>query len=135
LSVHAKTRDRQRQLAELARRLQHIWSQETSSDPEHWSSDNPSWGQCAVTALIVQDKFAGELLRTMVGNISHYWNELPGGEEVDLTRQQFGAKAEVGRGELRSRDYVLGFPDTAHRYRLLRERLALVARSSRRVSQ
>jgi hypothetical protein len=51
-----------------------------------------------------------------VNGTAHYWNRLPSGEEVDLTREQFGGVADVPLGEERARDYVLSFPDTARRY-------------------
>lgn len=104
---------------DLALRL--AWCAETSSDPT-WSAKNPALGQCAVTALVVQDRLGGDLLRTTVDGVSHYFNRLPDGTELDLTRDQFPewAPTEV---EPRSREYVLSFPATAARYDLLRERL------------
>jgi len=61
----------------LAETLERAWSRETSADPEQWTPDNPAWGQCAVTALVVQDGFGGELVRATVDDASHYWNRLP----------------------------------------------------------
>ena len=46
-------------------------------------------GQCAVTALVVQDFLGGELIRAFVCGESHYWNRLPDGSELDLTADQF----------------------------------------------
>lgn len=100
----------------LREALAQAWARETSADPGGWSSSNPAWGQCAVTALIVQDMFGGELLRCKVDSTSHYWNRLPSGEELDLTRHQFGSDFRPSRPELRTRTYVIGFPDTAARY-------------------
>lgn len=108
----------------LIARLSPAWTSETSSDAAHWSEGNRAWGQCAVTALIVQDMFGGELLRSKVENISHYWNRLPSGEEIDLTRQQFGETVVLQGIETRTREYVLGFPDTRRRYKTLLRRLA-----------
>jgi hypothetical protein len=76
-----------------------------------------------VTALLVQDIFGGELVRADVQGISHYWTRTPDGNEVDLTRDQFGAGARVPEGEVRERDYVLSFPQTRRRYALLRDRV------------
>lgn len=64
-------------------------------DLEQWSPQNPARGQCAVTALIVQELVGGELLLADVHNHDgsrqgvHFWNRLAGGLEVDLTREQF----------------------------------------------
>jgi len=130
----ALKKERTDQLAEaLVARLEQAWSRDTSSDPKHWSASNPAWGQCAVTSLIVQDLLGGQLLRSTVGTISHYWNKLPSGDELDLTRQQFGDQTEMGPVELRTRKYVLSFPETVRRYDALKRRVAgiqeLVAKS------
>jgi hypothetical protein len=108
---------------ELSIALRGAWSAATSADPEGWASTNPSWGQCAVSALIVQDFFGGQILRTVVGDVSHYWNLLPSGEEVDLTREQFGRTITTDDALSRPRDYLLSFEDTRRRYALLRRRV------------
>lgn len=104
------------------------WSAETSYDPHGWSRANPSWGQCAVTALVVQDFFGGILLCARVNGYEHYWNRVGDSWEIDLTREQFGTgSTEEGRSEA-SRDYVLSFPATLQRYLRLRKTvLALLA--------
>jgi len=116
-----------RRLDDLARRLEGSWTRETSADPPHWSAGNSAYGQCAVTALVVQDYFGGELLRARVDGISHYWNRLPAGLEVDLTRKQFGSNPHVPTGELKSREFVLSFPETVDRYLSLRRALGVDA--------
>ena len=112
----------------LSKALERAWSQETSFDPERWSADNPAWGQCAVTALIVQDALKGQLVRGTVGNVEHYWNRLPSGRYIDLTRHQFGHRVAPKLIEQTSRDYVLSFPETVRRYDRLRRRLQLPGR-------
>lgn len=114
---------RDRELESLAEALERAWSRQTSADPEHWIPENPAWGQCAVTALVVQDEFGGDLLRATVDDVSHYWNLLPDGSEVDLTREQFPEGATYGPTVVKDREYVLSFPDTASRYLLLRRQL------------
>lgn len=71
---------------------------------------HPARGQCAVTALLVQEWFGGELLRAVVempdgSTESHYWNRITGMGEIDLTREQYPADYPIPRGEvvLRSR--------------------------------
>src|SRR5579872_1216684 len=80
----------------LARIIRDCWTAETSYDPENWSEQNPAWGQCAVTAVIVQDYLGGEILWTEAElpdgqKIHHFFNRLNGaqGGEIDLTREQF----------------------------------------------
>lgn len=108
-------------LARVTRALNRSWSRDTSAEPQAWSEATPAWGQCAVTALIIQDLLGGELLRCDVGSTSHYWNRLPSKREIDLTRHQFGPDFEPRTVEERARDYVLAFSDTRMRYRKLRE--------------
>jgi hypothetical protein len=111
-------------LLELGTALEKAWSKDTSADPEHWSLENPAWGQCAVTALLVQDLFGGDLRRAVIKGISHYWNILSSGELVDLTIQQFGELSE-GRpeGEPRTREYALSGQDVERRYLALKRRV------------
>jgi hypothetical protein len=111
-------------LEELNARLSVAWCRDTSTEPNKWTNENPALGQCAVTALVVQDELGGELVRAIVNGISHYWNRLESGEEVDLTRRQFRDDVRVETEAVpRSREFVLSFPDTVTRYQLLRERL------------
>jgi hypothetical protein len=103
-------------VSDLESALAAAWSRETSSDPSGWTEHNPAWGQCAVTALLVQDYLGGTLRRGEVGSISHYWNVLPSGEELDLTRHQFRDGAVIENIAPRAREYVLSHPDSARRY-------------------
>jgi hypothetical protein len=85
-----------------------LWTSDPVDQPG-WTRANPASGQCASTALVVQDRLGGELLIAEVHEADgrrqgvHYWNRLPGGAELDLTREQFrrgevvGAPSEVER--------------------------------------
>jgi hypothetical protein len=114
--------DKNRKLAALRERLERAWSRSTSAEPTVWTASNPAWGQCAITALVVQDHFGGELLRGQMREGSHYWNRLADGTDVDLTLQQFSESPEFLNVETRSRDEVLAHPDTASRYNILKRR-------------
>src|SRR5205814_1362867 len=70
------------------------WSLDTAEEDDGWTPDNPSRGQCDVTSLVVHDLFGGDVLAADVFRDgerveAHMWNRLPGGLEVDLTREQF----------------------------------------------
>jgi hypothetical protein len=110
-------------LASLRERLHGAWTRETSVQPDDWTARTPSVGQCAVTALVVQDLLGGDLLRAVVDGGSHYWNRLPNGEELDLTRDQFSSFPDDIKGEVRSREYVLSNENTRDRYLTLKERV------------
>ena len=117
----------QRDLAFLKAALMRSWRSDTSSFPEEWSTANPMRGQCAVTALIVQDHFGGKLVRVTFaeGKLtgSHYYNELDNGRHVDFTRMQFAEGTTFGPQEYRERGYVLSSQSTAKRYELLKNRV------------
>jgi len=61
------------------------WSRETSSK---WTVENPSCGQCGVTALVINDLFGGRILRTRIDDQWHYYNWIDG-QRFDFTRNQF----------------------------------------------
>jgi hypothetical protein len=100
------------------------WNRRTSYDPAGWSNRNRAWGQCAVTALVVQDLFGGIVLRGYINGIEHYWNRLPNEAEVDLTRTQFAKVREVASVVPASREFILSSPSTASRYADLKRRVA-----------
>lgn len=109
----------------LRNALEYAWVGATAQG--EWTSKCPSLNQCAVTALVIQDYFGGDLLRCECDDgDSHYWNILPGEEEVDWTEQQFeysGVKPLRDTVIIRNRDYVLSFKSTKRRYKVLLKRV------------
>ena len=49
------------------------WSLETSGK---WLADNPARGQCNVTALLVNELFGGEILKTPLPEGDHFYNRI-----------------------------------------------------------
>jgi hypothetical protein len=101
------------------------WRREFSAQHDAWTPSNPALGQCAITALLVQDKFGGEILRAVISEKlgSHYWNRI-GGQEVDYTRSQFPAETVIPPGQPVDRVYILESEravaaGTPERYQLL----------------
>lgn len=111
------------ELTGLRAQLEEVWDKGTSATPERWEAHRPSTGQCAVTALVVQDRFGGMLVRSVNEGDSHYWNRLPDGTEVDLTRDQFNGWEPTEPVVVRERSYVSGHDATLRRYRWLVARL------------
>ncbi|MFJ8747211.1 hypothetical protein ACIRL2_48710 [Embleya sp. NPDC127516] len=91
------------------------------------SPDNPAWGHCDITALIVQDILGGDLL---LGEVHldgdqhgfHWWNRLPSGIELDLTHEQFRQGQAVTEARVVPRPPGLP-PRRREEYLLLRERV------------
>lgn len=121
--------------------LEKSWCRETASPGSWgtWSPSKPEWGQCAVTALLVQTLCGGEITRTVVeGYGSHYANQLQNGEDValyDLTKTQFPYAVQVLPGVPVERSYVLDSPRavearTKERYELLCQRFAQAIRNA-----
>ena len=120
-------------LDRLKKVLLKSWSKETSYFPIEWSELNPSFGQCAVTALIVNDYFGGDIVwsEALLPNgekISHFFNRI-NDEEIDLTRSQFPKGTIVPRGIEKkinfasTREYLLSHEDKNSRYFALKEKV------------
>jgi len=120
----------------LERALRRSWGPDTCApeDQPAWTADNPARGQCITTVLVVHDAFGGALVRGEVHVDGkridfHWWNRLPDGSEVDLTRGQFGPHEVVVGAEVVER------PAGSHRveqqYDLLKERVAHQVKDAR----
>jgi hypothetical protein len=88
---------------DLEAAIRAAWALDTCDpvDADDWSAANPSRGQCGSTALTIHDLLGGELLIAEVlrndGSRQgvHYWNLLPDGTEIDLTREQFAGNEVI----------------------------------------
>lgn len=109
------------------------WSKDTSYCPDKWNELNPSFGQCAITALIVNDYFGGDIVwsEALLPNgqkISHFFNMI-NGEEVDLTRSQFPKGTIVPKGAEKkkgfdsTRDYLISYENKNSRYVALKRKV------------
>ena len=109
-------------LASLEVAIERAWSAATSYYKD-WTPTNPAYGQCAVTALVVQDYFGGELvMQVITPGEAHFWNRLKDGSKVDLTERQFSLAPAIREMATSNpvRQRVLAFPATAARYSLLK---------------
>lgn len=106
--------------------LKEIWSRETCAPRlrEKWSPENPSVGQCSVTAFLAQDIFGGRvygILRN--GGNYHCFNEADGCI-FDLASEQFGdEKLDYTDCAEQKRDVHFQKEEKRLRYELLKKRL------------
>lgn len=108
--------------------LRNAWCRETAhpSYQDKWTEDNPSIGQCLVTALIIQEQYGGDIYSCKVGNCSHFVNVI-NERIIDKTAEQFGGINNIkyisGSFRLRTRESLLKSKEVKDRYELLRKRL------------
>lgn len=104
------------------------WCRETAhpSYQSKWSEDNPSVGQCLVTALIIQERYGGDIYSCKVGNNSHFVNIIDE-RIIDKTSEQFGGTGNIkyinGSFRKRTRTSLLKNKDVKARYELLKIRM------------
>ncbi len=65
--------------------LRRSWSLETA---KQWTAEAPYSGQCNVTAVVAQELFGGDILKTQLPEVVHFYNRIDG-VVVDLTDDQF----------------------------------------------
>lgn len=89
-----------------------------------WSPENPTLGQCSVTAFLIQDLFGGEVRGIpRPGGSVHCFNVIDG-IAFDLTSAQFGDEAlDYADRPLQSRERHFARAEKRQRYLLLRSRL------------
>jgi hypothetical protein len=105
--------------ADLFQRLRRSWSVETG---RHWRSDSPAYGQCGVTALVVQDELGGMIVKTDVNGAWHFYNVIDG-LRVDFTMGQF--TSPIAYADLPSSRAGALRDCSEAQYRLLRDRVAV----------
>jgi hypothetical protein len=119
-------------LSDIEGALRASWAADTCSpddlDRAGWQPDNPAWGHCDITTLLLHDLLGGDLV---VGEVHldgaqhgfHWWNRLANGVELDLTREQFRRGQVITAARVVQRP--AGRPARRyHEYLLLRERVA-----------
>ena len=126
-------------LNELYRKLRHAWCRQTAypACQKEWVPEDPSYGQCAITAMFVHDLFGGKIYKLHVdGGGTHYFNVIDG-TVVDLGSEQFTLyhiPVPYENGFEVDPRYCGTNPDTRKRYELLCSRLNLESVSKQQLS-
>lgn len=93
---------------------------------EKWNINNPTCGQCAITALIVQEYIGGTIHKIRIqNNETHYFNII-NKNIYDFTKEQFDLENIAIRyesNELISREQILENENTNKRYKILKQKL------------
>lgn len=116
-------------LDDLFNILRECWAKETAypSCQAEWAPNDPSYGQCAITAMLVYDMFGGSIHRIRVsGGGTHYFNKIEG-HYIDLTVNQFdlyNIPVNYEPNEQMDRKYCGKNKDTQNRYDILIKRIA-----------
>lgn len=107
----------------LSKKLNQCYSKELCYPKirDEWNENNKCFGMCAITSLIVNDYFGGEICKIYVNEISHYFN-LIDKKIIDLTSKQFENKIDYSDYKIVKREDVL-MENTEQRYNLLKQRL------------
>lgn len=109
--------------------LRQCWKKETAypSCQAEWVESDPTYGQCAITVMLVYDMFGGTIHRIRVsGGGTHYFNKIDG-HYIDLTREQFdlyNIPVDYEPNEQMDRQYCGKNADTKKRYDLLVQNIA-----------
>ena len=105
--------------------LLEVWCKETaypSCQKEYVQENDPTYGQCAITATLVYDMFGGTIHKIRVsGGGTHYFNKI-NEHYIDLTSDQFdlyNIYVDYSNNELVKREDCGKNADTLKRYKLL----------------
>jgi hypothetical protein len=79
-------------------------------------------GQCACSALCIQDQFGGEIKRIIIGNTRHYFNVIDGGV-VDSTASQYLIDKGIDYSTATNPPNDFPFPETMEKYKLLKKKM------------
>ena len=113
-------------IRELYRDLEHVWCAETCAPRmrQEWSAENPTLGQCSITAFLVQDLFGGKVFGVPLpeGGV-HCYNQV-NDHIFDLTSEQFGdEELDYIDNPEQFRETHFADADKYARYELLKRRL------------
>ena len=115
-------------LGDLYHVLRHCWTAETAypSCKNEWSKKDCTYGQCAITAMLVHDMFGGTIHKVRKNGSTHYFKKI-NGHYVDLTSEQFeiySMPVDYENSTEVDRIYCGTNPDTKKRFDLLVKRVS-----------
>ena len=103
-----------------------IWCADTCAPRMRsgWSRENPTLGQCSVTAFLMQDIYGGKVYGIPLSDGRIHCFNVSEGCLFDLTSGQFGGQVlDYGACQEQSRDVHFAREEKRLRYELLKEKL------------
>ena len=103
-----------------------LWCAETCAPRmrAQWAAQHPSWGQCSITAFLVQDIFGGKVYGVLRPGGNYHCYNVIGSSVFDLTSEQFGdERLDYTENPEQLRSVHFAKAEKAQRYQLLREKL------------
>ena len=89
-----------------------------------WSEENPTLGQCSITAFLVQDLFGGQVFGVPLPDGNFHCYNAVGDCVFDLTSEQFGdTKLNYENNPEQFREVHFAKEEKRLRYELLKKRL------------
>ena len=106
--------------------LRQLWSADTCAPRmrDRWSADNPTLGQCSITAFLAQDIYGGKVFGVPLRDGNFHCYNVVGDNVFDLTSEQFfPEKLSYEDNPEQSREVHFYKAEKFERYKLLKERL------------
>ncbi len=106
--------------------LRDLWCEETCPPRlrEKWTPENPSLGQCSVTAFLAQDIFGGEVYGILQPGGNYHCYNVVGDCCFDLTSEQFAGEELCYEGNPQQfREVHFAKEEKRQRYELLKKML------------
>ena len=109
--------------------LKKVWSAETCAPRMRgdWSEENPTLGQCSITAFLVQDLLGGRVYGVPLPDGNFHCYNVVDGTVFDLTSEQFGEEKLVYTDNPEQfREVHFAKEEKRLRYELLKRKLEAV---------
>jgi len=105
--------------------LKDIWCAETCAPRMRadWSPQNPTHGQCSITAFLMQDLYGGKVLGVPLGDGNFHCFNVVGDCVFDLTSEQFKETLDYRQCPEQRREVHFAKEEKRLRYEYLREKL------------
>ena len=103
-----------------------LWCPDTCAPRmrEKWTSDNPTLGQCSITAFLAQDIFGGEVYGVKRPDGNYHCYNVVGACIFDLTSEQFGTeKLDYDCSFIQTREVHFAKQEKKERYEYLKQAL------------